>query len=91
MVKRFLQNKGVPLLNNGVWPANSPDLNPVEHVWPMVTRQLKGRVFNTREQLWSALKAAFKAIPPGSIRKLHASMPNRCKAVLAAKGGHTRY
>ena len=91
MVRRFFRTRHIHLLNNGIWPANSPDLNPVEHVWPMVGQMLKGKVFNTRDQLWAALEQAFKAIPPAAIAKLYDSMPNRCKAVIMAKGEHTRY
>ena len=69
----------------------SPDLNPIEHVWPLVTRNLKGAVFSGREQLWSALQEAFAQITPREIQKLYASMPDRLACVKAQKGGHTRY
>ena len=91
MVRRFLQRKRISQLNNGVWPANSPDLNPVEHIWPMVSRQLQGKVFDTCEHLWHALRAAFKDIPQAAILKLYCSMDSRCKAVIEAKGGPTHY
>lgn len=69
----------------------SPDMNPIEHVWPIVGRMLEGRVFSGREALWSALKVAFDQIPVSAIKTLYASMPRRIAALSHAKGGHTRY
>jgi transposase len=89
--KEWLARQGVRLLNGGVWPAHSPDLNPVEHVWPYVTRQLEDRVFNSKDDLWSALESAFAAVPPAAIQKLYTSMSRRLAAVLVARGGNTKY
>ena len=69
----------------------SPDLNPIEHIWPLVTRNLQGAVFSGREQLWTALQEAFAAISPAEVQKLYASMPDRLAAVKANRGGPTRY
>ena len=66
-------------------------MNPIEHVWPMISRKLIGRVFSDREQLWSALQTAFAEITPEQILKLYASMPRRIQALLANRGGSTRY
>ena len=77
--------------DGGVWPPMSPDMNPIEHVWPMVTRALEGSVFAGKDQLWSALQEAFANISPDQIRKLYESMPRRMAAVIAARGGPTRY
>lgn len=77
--------------NGGVWPPQSPDLNPIEHLWPMVLHKLRGHVFAGKDQLWSALQAAFAEISPEQVKALYDSMPNRMRAVIAARGGHTRY
>ena len=87
----WLKRNKVQLLNGGFWPPMSPDLNPIEHIWPMVTRNLNGSVFSGREQLWTALQQAFAEITPGQVKKLYASMPDRLAAVRAARGGATRY
>ena len=87
----WLNAKKVKRLNGGVWPPQSPDMNPIEHLWPMVLRKLNGSVFSGKESLWTALQAAFAAIKPSQVQRLYASMPRRMKAVIAAKGGHTRY
>ena len=79
------------MFNRGFWPAMSPDMNPIEHLWPMVLRNLNGAIFSGREQLWSALQEAFAAITPDQVDKLYKSMPDRLAALRAAKGGATRY
>lgn len=66
-------------------------MNIIEHVWPMVSRQLVGRTFNGTDDLWHALQAAFRAIRPDQILKLYDSLPRRLAALVGARGGHTRY
>lgn len=34
----FLKKSHVVRFNDGNWPPQSPDMNPVEHIWPLVTR-----------------------------------------------------
>ena len=89
--KNWLAAKGVKLFNDGVWPAHSPDLNPIEHVWPLVTAQLSERYYNTKDDLWDALEVAFKAVDKNKILSLYGSMQRRLVAVQVARGGHTKY
>ena len=78
-------------LNGGVWPAMSPDCNPVEHIWPYVLRDLEGKEFPGREALWTALETSFGNIDPAVILNLFGSMARRMAAVIANNGGHTKY
>jgi hypothetical protein len=87
----WLRVHKVDMLNEGIWPSMSPDLNPVEHVWPYVSRQLRDHIFNTRDELWAALENAFGQIPPTEIKKLYDSMQRRLTAVIVAHGAHTKY
>ena len=52
---RWLADNHVRVFNNNIWPPNSPDMNPIEHIWPMVGRLLSGRVSSGRDDLWDAL------------------------------------
>ena len=74
------------------WPARSPDLSPIEHLWDRLGRQVRERhdVNNIRD-LQRVLQAEWTRIPSQVIWKLICSMRRRCLAVLAANGGHTRY
>jgi transposase len=90
---RWLRSNDVRLLNGGIWPALSPDLNPVEHVWPIVSKYLTDKVFNDKEELWVALKEGFgkTVLTSKFIKTLYDSMPRRIKAVIEARGGNTKY
>ncbi|GFX53586.1 transposable element Tcb1 transposase [Trichonephila clavipes] len=67
------------------WPARSPDLSPIEHVWNALRRQLQpsrdtGELTAQMQRLWQDL-------PQGVIGDLIESMPRRISACIAARGG----
>ncbi|GFY35875.1 transposable element Tcb1 transposase [Trichonephila clavipes] len=75
------------------WPACSPDLNPIEHVWDMLGRRIAARLRPpaTVRDLEIALLEEWNSIPQSLIDNLITSMENRCAAVLAVRGDHTPY
>ena len=75
------------------WPAQSPDLNPIEHVWDMLQHAVSARPVQPRtlQELKDALGAEWRLIPQNRIRTLITSMCRRCRAVIDASGCHTRY
>ena len=87
--ERFLANHRVDVLQN--WPANSPDLNPVEHCWSWLARKLVGQKFDTEDALEKAVRDAWATRPPTLIPHLYASMVRRLTAVLVKRGGPTKY
>ncbi|XKL64660.1 hypothetical protein PGB90_004746 [Kerria lacca] len=88
--KAFLGEVGIRTMN---WPACSPDLNPIEHVWDMLGRRLRNRNLqpNSLLELSNALIEEWGTIAQDDIRSLIQSMPERCSAVIAARGGNTKY
>ncbi|GLD48602.1 caspase-13-like protein [Lates japonicus] len=42
-IRDYLQNLGMQRME---WPASSPDLNPIEHVWDQFGRAVRARVTN---------------------------------------------
>lgn len=85
-----LRNLGIPVMQ---WPAKSPDLNPIEHIWDELERRLRARQNppNNKQDLRVALTEEWQAIPQERINKIINSMRNRCHAVIDANGGHIRY
>ena len=80
-------------INGMEWPARSPDLNPIEHVWDMLQRAISNRLVKpqTVAELQRALLDEWANIPQLELQNLIMSMPHRCQAVVTARGGHTRY
>ncbi len=79
---------GVTVLD---WPANSPDLNPIEHLWGIVKRKMRDTRPNNADDLKTAIKSTWASITPEQCHRLIASMPRRIDAVIHAKGGPTKY
>lgn len=76
-----------------VWPARSPDLNPIENCWGYLTRIIyaDGRQYSTVEELKTAIASAWANMPQEYIRTLIASMPNRVNKVIEQRGEHIGY
>lgn len=72
-------------------PPQSPDLNPIEHLWWEVKNRLKNKNPRNKAELRTAIKEIWDSIPASVTRNLVESMPRRLQAVLDAKGGHTKY
>lgn len=75
------------------WPAQSPDLNPIEHLWEHVKRQLNAyETYPTSmHELQCRIAVEWGRIPREVCVNLIESMPRRIQGVLAAKGGWTKY
>ena len=64
------------------WPAQSPDLNPIDHLWSVVEREI------CRINLHDAIILGTRnRISKECFQRLVGSMPQRIDAVLRAKGG----
>ncbi len=75
------------------WPPQSPDLNPIEHLWDVMEREI--RIMDVQpanlQKLRDAIISIWTNISEECFQHLVESMPRRIKAVLKAKGGPTRY
>ncbi len=73
------------------WPANSPDLNPIENLWGIVKRKMRETRPNNADELKANVKETWASIPLQQCHKLITSMPRRIEAVIKAKGASTKY
>ena len=90
LTQNFLANANVQVLP---WPACSPDMNPIEHLWDHLDRQIRRRrvpPVNVQD-LERRLLEEWQRITPNVIRRLTSSVRRRVLACIDAHGGHTRY
>lgn len=90
VTRQFLQEVEIDTM---VWPALSPDLNPIEHLWDELKRRVRARDIapSSIVELKTALEEEWQAIPQNNLKKLIRSMKNRMQAVIRARGGNTKY
>lgn len=72
-------------------PAQSPDLNPIEHLWEHLKRKIQNCEISSLITLRKALKEEWATISPQFCEKLVKSMPSRLREVIKNRGGPTRY
>ncbi|CAJ0961840.1 unnamed protein product [Ranitomeya imitator] len=79
---KWFTDHGITVLN---WPANSPDLNPIENLWDIVKRKLRDARPNTLDELKATIEASWASITSQQCHRLIASMPRRIEAVISSK------
>jgi hypothetical protein len=90
VAKEWLDGQGIEVLS---WPPQSPDLNPIEHLWHYLKLRLAtyDKKAKSIDELWKRCDREWNKIVPDVCKKYIESMPARVRAVLKAKGGHTRF
>lgn len=88
--QKWFEEQDIKLLD---WPAQSPDLNPIEHTWNHLKRSLSGYESAPTgvHQLWERVVVEWGKISVEECQKWIESMPRRVEAVIKAKGAHTKY
>jgi transposase len=86
IVKEWLANQPFEVLK---WPAQSPDINPIENMWAL----LKLRLYRDYEkppkgmnEHWERIHETWYKITKEECRKVIETMPERCRQVIKAKG-----
>lgn len=90
IVRDYLQEVEIPVMQ---WPARSPDLNPIEHLWDDVKRRVRARdpAPTTLQELEDAVVEEWENLPQERVVTLVRSMKDRMDAVIKARGGNTRF
>ncbi len=76
-INSWFNDHGVTVLD---WPANSPDLNPIENLWGIFKRKMRDTRPNNADELKATVKETWASIPPQQCHKLITSMPHRIEA-----------
>lgn len=72
-------------------PPQSPDLNPIEHLWDLLERKIRQHKITSKDMLKSVIMDEWAKISTDDTLKLVKSMPNRLAEVLKRKGYPTSY
>jgi len=85
-VKEWLSNQEFEVMK---WPAQSPDLNPIENMWAT----LKKRLYRDYErppkgiiEHWERIAETWYKITKEECQKVIDTMPDRCRQVITKKG-----
>ena len=74
------------------WPGNSPDLNPIENLWARLKKLVSQRHPSNKTELIEAIIESWHhVITAQELETLVNLMPDRCRAVIAAKEYATKY
>ena len=75
------------------WPAQSPDLNPIENVWLAIKRKLQSHIhrINTAAELFEKISEIWTSFTVEYIKSLYVSLPKRVRRVQQARGYITKY
>lgn len=86
--KSWLAANNIPLME---WPANSPDLSPIESLWGKMKQSLRKNPARTLEELRIRLQEIWDSITQEDCQKLVFSMPDRMKSTIKRKGDVTQW
>ncbi len=86
--KDYFLTKNIQALE---WPSQSPDLNPIEHLWAYVKYHLRNFKPKNKNELKEKIVEIWRSIPVELCRKLAMSMKKRIFECIKAKGNHTSY
>ncbi|GBO02153.1 hypothetical protein AVEN_203621-1 [Araneus ventricosus] len=82
LVDEFLESGDIRRMD---WPARSPDLNPIEHVWDVLGRAIATRnpPPRTTKEMKTELLNEWDQLPQEMIKCLISSIKSRCKACIS--------
>ncbi|GFT25729.1 transposable element Tcb2 transposase [Trichonephila clavipes] len=89
-VQDCLDSEGIQRL---VWPARSPELNPIENVWDALGRQVVGRNYHptNKNTLIRALTEEWDKLPQQLLDNVVQSIVRRVEYCITLHGGHIPY
>ena len=98
ITQNYLQQQGFVIMKS---PPSSPDMNPIEHLWAVLKKELFRRFPDTpdlpggpevvQHALAERLAIVWADIGPDTMNALIDSMPRRVQALIDAKGWYTKY
>ncbi|GFU94612.1 transposable element Tcb2 transposase [Trichonephila clavipes] len=90
IVEEYLEDHGLERME---WPAQSSDLNPIEHLWDYLGREVAALNPPPRSlhELKQGLLCVWSSLPIPVSDNLINSIGNRCRQCIQVRGGHIPY
>ena len=88
LVQQFLKDTKTKVLE---WPAQSPDLNPIEHLWQVLKVNVHARKSRNLDQLEQFAMEEWATIPQETCANLVKNYSKRSLSVVAQKGSTIDY
>lgn len=88
IVGQFFIENNINVLD---WPAQSPDLNVIEHLWSIVKSEYHKEPVVQKNQLFAKILEIWNNIPQETTKTLVKSVFRRFEAVINANGRATKY
>ena len=88
LVQEFFDERVIRLID---WPAQSPDLNPIEHLWAFIKVKVAARLPKNIRELKQIIIEEWSRIPVETCQKYALSFKNYAMAIYEASGEHTNY
>jgi hypothetical protein len=89
IVQDWLNTQQIQMLE---WPAQSPDLNPIENAWAVLKRSMNYSTIVSTDDLEAAILETWNKLKTSSLAKtLVESMPERLTHCIENGGDWTRY
>jgi DDE superfamily endonuclease len=67
-----------------IWPANSPDLNPIENIWRLLKHNVDKRFPHTNSEVRRCAEEEWARLQSADFVKYIGNMRERCQAVINA-------
>lgn len=85
---KFFKDNKIVLLD---WAAQSPDMNPIEHIWAYIKILLKDYSPKNKDELKKKITDIWNNLSIEHVQKLINSMPKRSYELFKSKGCHTKF
>ena len=91
IVQNYTFNHCIVQLNDGIWPAYSPDLNPIENLWSYLSKKVFDRNPSSVDELKQFAIEEWRNIPKQLIADLVYSLRTRAYLCLQNNGSKIPY
>jgi len=75
------------------WPAQSPNLNPIENLWRIIKLRISKRRHRIQSisEMEEVIREEWAKLTPNDWQKCIKSIEKRCRLILKARGGAINY